>query len=78
MNIDKTISYLANKYDRQAARQAIKTTLHHLANLEATLRADARVSLEVALDARVGRMLEKAANVREAINLIKTHAVPQD
>lgn len=78
MNIDKTINALARKYNRQAARQEIKTTLHHLANLEATLRSDARVSLEVGLDARAGRMLEKAANIREAINLIETHAVPQD
>jgi hypothetical protein len=78
MDINKTLSTLARKYDRQAARQAIKTTLHHLANIEATLRSDARVSLEIGLDARAGRMLEKAANLREAINLIETHAVPQE
>jgi citrate lyase gamma subunit len=78
MTIDKTISTLARKYNRQAARQAIKTTLHHLANIEANLRFDARIALEVGLPAKTQRVLQEAANVREAINLIETHAVYQD
>jgi hypothetical protein len=78
MTIDKTISTLKAKYNRQAATQAIKTTLHNLTNLETNLRFDARIALEIGLPAKTQRLLQEAANVREAINLIKTHAVPQD
>ena len=78
MSNNKTINALTRKYNSEASRDTIKTTLHHLSNIEANFRSDARIALEIGLPAKTERLLYLAACLREASNLIKTHALPQD
>jgi hypothetical protein len=72
----KTLASLAQEANRKATRSSIADTLFHLRGIEDGFRADAVRWYTLGLDPT--GPLTKAANVREAINLIETHAIPQD
>jgi hypothetical protein len=70
----ETLEKMTTLANREASASTIKTTLCDLANLEASFRSDARVAFAVGLTAKAGRLLRSAGLIREARELISTHA----
>lgn len=74
----KTLEQRTDEANRRAAQETIKTTLHHLANMEADKRLSARLAHEIGLTGKAERLLADAATIREARALIETHATNDD
>ena len=72
----RTLSSLTKETNRNAGRASIPETLAALRGIEESLREEARLKFQLGLDPTI--LLTKAAHIREAIDLIETHAVPQD
>lgn len=72
----KTLASITTETNRNARRSTIKTTLHELANIEASLRSEARLKFNLGLDPTT--LLHRASFIAEASSLIKEHAVNHD
>jgi hypothetical protein len=72
----KTLAAVTKETTRTARLATIKTTLHELANIEASLRSEARLKFQLGLDPTI--LLHRAAFISEAARLIQEHAQPQD
>lgn len=72
----RTLACLTKEANSTAVRATIKTTLHELANLQASLRGEASLKFALGLDATT--LLHRAAFISEAMRLIEEHALPQD
>ena len=72
----KTLAALTKQTTRTARLATIKTTLHELANINASLRSEARLKFQLGLDPTI--LLHRSAFIEEAARLIQEHALPQD
>ena len=62
----KTLAAITRQTTRTARLATIKTTLHELANIEASLRSEARTKYQVGLDPT--HLLKEAAFIEETYN----------
>ena len=72
----KSLASITKETNRYAGHSTIKTTMHELANIEASLRSEARIKFELGLDPT--NLLHRASFISEAMSLIETHATNQD
>jgi len=72
----KSLASITKETNHYAGRSTIKTTLHELANIEASLRSEARLKFQLGLDPT--NLLHRASFISEAMSLIQTHATNQD